>query len=159
MTKQYTLKLNELLNELEKHIPTGEYVALNISQKPVNWHIDHSLRVIIGIGKSLLKSNPSKYKWVFNLKRLVIFSLGKIPRGKGRAPKVVVPNEHITTDEIKERLIEAKTVIEAIKNLPKHHFFEHPYFGKLATKKSKHFLIIHTQHHLHIISDILKYQA
>lgn len=150
-----TEKLSELIEVLASFIPEGDICISTISQKPVNWHIDHSLRVIIGICKTLILADPKTYSWKFNLKRTVIFIYGKIPRGKGRAPKVVMPNDLIKNEEIIERIAEANKLVNAIANLNTHSYFKHPLFGSLSLSKSQYFMALHTKHHIAIIKDII----
>jgi hypothetical protein len=159
MRRNYSTQLLELINQLARHTASSEVLSPDISQKSVNWHIDHSLRVIIGICKTLILANPKTYSWKFNLKRTVIFSYGKIPRGKGRAPKVVMPNDVIKNEEIIERIAEANKMVNTIANLNKHCYFKHPLFGNLSLSKSQYFMVLHTKHHLHIIKDILAFGA
>ena len=100
-------------------------------------------------------SDPSKYKSRFNLIRLVIFTIGIIPRGRAKAPKIVRPK---TYDEktLKSHLEIAKSNIQALKDIAPNKFFSHPYFGDLKLNKAIRFLEIHNEHHLKIIKDILK---
>jgi hypothetical protein len=79
----------------------------------------------------------------------------KIPRGKAKAPKVVVPKEGVTIANLEQHLAKARDAIKALEFVSKNHFFKHPYFGNLKKKQTILFLEIHTQHHLKIILDIV----
>lgn len=156
MKNTYSNQLHELIFQLEKHLnEQGSLLSETVSNKPIIWHIDHSLRVIIGIANTLNKSNPKEYTWKFNWLRSIVFFRGKIPRGKGRAPKVVLPNDVIKNEEVVERIKEANKMVDTIANLNKHCYFKHPLFGNLSLAKSHYFMIIHTKHHLSIINDII----
>ncbi|MGK7389501.1 MAG: hypothetical protein ACNS60_04095 [Candidatus Cyclobacteriaceae bacterium M2_1C_046] len=153
--KKYDTLLNQI-QELEDKLQYSDKLNLAVSEKPVSWHIDHSLRVINGVCHTLKNSNPQEYKGSFNLIKLYILFTGHIPRGKGRAPKSVVsPGEVLKEDLIKQVEL-AKNQIKEIKTLPPKSFFIHPYFGALKLDTSIKFLAIHTNHHLKIIRDILK---
>ena len=86
----------------------------------------------------------------------MVFTTGKIPRGKIRAPKVVTPFDVATAEELKSKIEIAKNNISKLNNLPKNSFFKHPFLSNLNLKQTEKFLAIHTKHHLKIIEDILK---
>ena len=143
------------IEALEKALVKAKKISPAVSEKGIDWHIDHSLRVMIYASKALINSNPDEYKWNFNKWRFIIFLKGSIPRGKGRAPKRVLPKETITTEEIQLQLTEAKELIASLKSLPKKSNFDHPLFGMLKRDKSIKFIGMHTQHHINIINDII----
>ncbi len=151
--------LNSELKELESNVLNKDMLDETVSSKGIDWHIDHSFRVIIAVGKSLIKSNPDNYKRDFNLSRSVVFMTNLIPRGKGRAPKSVVSVDEITKETILELLDQANKTIDDIVNLPAHSNFKHPVFGILDLEMSMQFIEIHTNHHLKIIREILKNKA
>lgn len=141
---------------LENAIPFYEQHQKTVSAKNVAWHIDHSLKVINSVCESLKISNPQDYKSTFSFVKFYIFLRGSIPRGKAKAPNAVVSNDEILKSDIELQLAIAKINLQEIKNLSANSHFQHPYFGKLALKKSHRFLAIHTNHHLAIVNDILK---
>ena len=147
--------LESLLNKLEHHIPNSESINLQVSQTTVGWQIEHSLLTINGIVSAVQKSNPKDYNWKFSLMKLIILATKKIPRGKAKAPKVVVPKALINNDDLQEHLSKTRDAIKLLEMVSKDRFFEHPYFGKLKLKETIRFLEIHTDHHLNIIEDIV----
>ncbi|MGE0560702.1 MAG: hypothetical protein AB7O47_02715 [Flavobacteriales bacterium] len=150
------MKLNQLIDQLEYNTRHHNVVNKKISSKGVDWHIDHSLRVINGVSKSLKNSNPNDYQWKFNFLRFYILSSGVIPRGKGKSPKVVNNDTVIHPEELQKLITEAKDHLTEIHDLPKKSNFKHPYFGVLNLRMTLLFLKIHTHHHLKIIDDIIK---
>ena len=82
--------------------------------------------------------------------------MGKIPRGKAKAPKVVIPTHVATHEELKAKLQAAKNNILKLNSFSENSFFKHPFFQDLNVKQTEKFLLIHTKHHLKIIEDILK---
>ncbi|MBT8384256.1 MAG: hypothetical protein KJO83_00950 [Bacteroidia bacterium] len=147
--------LEKIINDLEQKIDHADKLAANISEKAVDWHIDHSLKVIIAVVNALQNSDPADYKWKFNFIRFYIFTVGSIPRGKGKAPKSVLPADHIIKENLLLQLKEAKERLKIIEKLPLNSNFKHPYFGILNVKMTTTFLDIHTKHHLKIINDIV----
>ena len=149
-------KLQSLLNQLEAHIPNYEKRNETISQSNVGWQLAHSLLVIDVICTSLKNSNPKEYKWRFNKNRfLVLTILKKIPRGVGKAPKVVQPYEEINSAQLKKQLELLRNKITEFESFSTKNYFKHPYFGDLHLKDTLYFLELHTKHHLKIIEDIL----
>lgn len=145
-----------LLQQLENHISNFEKTNPNVSNSTVGWQIDHCLLVINGIIGQLEISDPSKYqpKWTFP--KFMVFTTGKIPRGKAKAPKVVIPTQVATQEELIAKLAAAKNNVLKLDTFSENQFFNHPYFKDLNVKQTKKFLTIHTKHHLKIIQDILK---
>ena len=148
--------LHNLLLQLENHIPNLEKTNSKISSSSIGWQIDHCLLVINGIIDQLEVSNPSAFEPKFNLPKFIVFTTGKIPRGKARAPKIVMPVDVATADELKSKIELAKTNILKLNSFPINAHFKHPFFNDLNTKQTEKFLAIHTKHHLKIIEDILK---
>ena len=148
--------LDAILPELANYITHHNQSNKAISEVSVGWHIEHSLLVIKQITSTVAQSEPKLYKSKFNVKRFIVFLTKTIPRGKAKAPKVVIPSEEITVDSLQESL---KNTNENLKNnarIQEHQYFMHPFFGQLNKKQTIKFLAIHTEHHLKIIRDILK---
>jgi hypothetical protein len=145
-----------LLQQLESHISNFEKTNPKVSNSTVGWQIDHCLLVINGIIGQLEISDPLKYqpKWTFP--KFMVFTTGKIPRGKAQAPKVVIPNQVATQEELLAKLAAAKNNVLKLDSFSENQFFNHPFFKDLNVKQTKKFLTIHTKHHLKIIQDILK---
>ncbi len=150
-----TNQLEIVLQKFETTIPQATVANEAVSKASVGWHIAHSLITINLIIEGLKKSKPELYSWSFSFKRMVVYALNKIPRGKGRAPKAVQPIAELTVENLQEKLLETKQKLTALKVLDSNAYFEHPYFGKLNLKPTLKFLIIHTKHHQQIIEDIL----
>ena len=145
-----------LLLELESHISNFEKTNPNVSNSTVGWQIDHCLLVINGIIGQIEISDPLKFqpKWTFP--KFMVFTTGKIPRGKAKAPKVVIPTQVATQEELLAKLAAAKNNVLKLDSFSENQFFNHPFFKDLNVKQTKKFLTIHTKHHLKIIEDILK---
>lgn len=149
-------KILTLLTELESNIANATIINPYISNASVGWHIDHILLVINKIVVTLENSNPADYKSKFSFWKTIIFITKKIPRGKVKAPKHVLPTNDFTTNLLLQHLQQAHTSINKLNLLHPNNYFDHPIFGKLNVKETIPFLAIHTQHHLHIINDITK---
>ena len=148
--------LDAILPELANYIADYNQSNHAISEASVGWHIEHSLLVIKQVTATVAQSEPKLYKSKFNVKRFVVFLTKTIPRGKAKAPKVVIPSEEITVDLLQESLKNTYQAITYLKDCEANQYFMHPFFGQLNKKQTIKFLEIHTQHHLKIIRDILK---
>lgn len=148
-------KLSQYLNRFEVVMPQFETKNLKVSKSSVGWQIDHSLKVINGIIHQLkASSNNTKPKRTLLGNFCLITRY--IPRGKGKAPKVVLPPDTIKLNNLKEQLEAARIAIEDYSKINTKATFKHPYFGILNKTSTLRFLEVHTKHHLKIIEDILK---
>lgn len=146
----------ELLDEIEALIYKGDKKDIAVSLKGTYWHVDHMLKVINSVCFAIKKSKPEAFKSKTNLVWQLMKIKGSFPRGKGKAPKAVLPPEIILEEELKSALKMARINAEEIKKLPKKAHFEHPLFGSLDLKNTLKFLDVHTNHHLKITRDIFK---
>jgi len=148
-------RLTKYLNRFEKVIPQFEEKNLLVSKSSVGWQIDHSLKVINGIISQLKTSSNSKKPKRTLLGKFCLLTR-YIPRGRGKAPKVVLPPEVIKLKDLLEQLELARLNITDYPKIDAKATFKHPYFGILNKTSTFKFLEVHTNHHLKIIDDILK---
>ena len=149
-------KIKQLLLNLEEQIENLEVINPKISKATIGWQIDHSLKVINSVVKTLQSSDPTLYKNNFSFLGKFFFTLGFFPRGKAKAPKYVKPPETILLEDLKAQIQLAKSNLETIDGLDENAFFKHPIFGNINKLRVHRFLELHTKHHLKIIDDILK---
>lgn len=150
-------KLENVLNQIEQNIEFHERVNESVSKVSVGWQLEHTMLVINNVVEALEKSNAKEYRFKYTPIRFFIMAIGKIPRGKGRAPKGVNPleEEPRTIEGLKTQLEKAKLSIQKLPTLNKDQFFIHPLFGNMKRNSTIKFLGIHSNHHLAIIKDIL----
>jgi hypothetical protein len=148
--------LSAQLAEMAQFLPQYEKANPAISKESIGWHIYHNLKVINGVYQATKASKPENYKWRFNFTRLVIFLRGSIPRGRGKAPKQVLPPANIQLSDIEHQLVEARQSAAEFPQLNPKANFNHPFFGMLNLKKTLRFLQIHTDHHIKIMRDIAR---
>jgi hypothetical protein len=151
-----TAVLENRLQLLESYIPNYEDTNTNVSKASVAWHLDHSLKVINSVVKSMENSDPALYENNFKFLGKVFLKLGFFPRGKAKSPKYVNPPEIILKSDIIIQLEEAKQNIKALKHLDKKAYFKHPLFGNINKLRVVRFLDTHTNHHLKIVKSIIK---
>lgn len=137
-------------------IPLAKKENPLISQRGVDWHLEHTLKIIISIGKTLEDSQPENFKPRFSIMKTVILLTSYIPRGRAKSPKPFNNKEQIDHSQLPHLLASATTMLEKIDQLPSNSYFEHPYFGHLSLSQAKKFIFIHSNHHLKIMQDIVK---
>lgn len=125
-------ELNALLIELENKIPNQE--ILNPKKIICCWHIEHALLVINLTIESILKSNPENHKRSFNFNRILFFGMNKIPKGKVKAPKAVLPKEDFTADSLKAHVENIRYNVKKLSALTPKHYFKHPFYGAFEIK-------------------------
>jgi hypothetical protein len=149
-------KLISAIDKLEAQVPHCEEINVAVSATSVGWHIEHTVLVTNSIIETLKASDPLDYKWKFNRARSFVLMSNNIPRGKGKAPKSVLPTGEISSSSLRRNIAVARIAANELARLQRNHHFEHPYFGKLNLGPSTRFIEMHINHHLKIIRDILK---
>ncbi len=149
-------KLYKQLVELKANIEVFDYQTDSVSSANIGWHIEHSLLVLNGVVDSIKVSDPNKFKWKFNFSKQYIYIIRRFPRGKGRAPKSVIPKEQVVDEGgLLVQLELSLKNIDLLSTLSEGMFFKHPLFGNLKLRDSIHFLELHAEHHLKIIREIV----
>lgn len=151
------MTLADLVEELASYIPLHTQENSTVSSVTVGWQIAHSLKVVSGVLWSLEQSKPEEYERKFNWTKVVIMTIQRIPRGKGRAPKTVLPTEEeISEQGLQQQITAIQAALKNIDKISEEANFKHPLFGSLKKKETLKFLKIHTQHHVAIIRDMVK---
>lgn len=121
-------------------------------------HIDHNVKVAAAIVGRLLDDGAARGdRGVSAIGRLIL-AVGRIPRGKGKAPERVFGARQ-TAAELHASLdkLEAKLALLTDRHLAASRgpIVPHPRFRGLLPAQALRFLAIHTDHHLRIVADIL----
>ncbi len=148
--------LEKEIQELKSFLDKLDQKKAIVSSKTVGWHIDHALRTIYAIIKALQRSEPSLYKWRFNLGRVFILTFKFIPRGTAMAPENVVSHSNVNKERILVLLDKVEASLSRLTELHPCSHFVHADAGTLKLDEAKKFTLIHTRHHIKIIKDILK---
>lgn len=148
-------KLTKQVQKLAEFLPVLTTTNLAVSEASVGWHMEHSLLVIKQITSTVAQSDPDLYKATFNFKRSWVFLFNYIPRGKAKAPKVVIPSNDLGVQALKESIAHTYQAMDYLKDCQSNQYFMHPFFGVLNKAQTIRFLAIHTKHHLKIIQDIV----
>lgn len=147
--------LDALLQELESKLSLMQKQSPAVSEASVGWHIEHSILAAIKMINAVAYSEPDKYRWRFNWRRSMVFTTGRIPRGKAKAPKAVIPASIADAATLTAQFATLRDKLHHMTMLKPNHFFEHPFFGALHVKHTLRAIQLHTDHHLKIINDII----
>lgn len=148
-------KIQAQLTELKSYVPQRERTNPAVSQSTVGWQIAHAILTVDVVIEGTLNSDPAKFRSSFNFRRLLILLLKRIPRGRGKSPKIVRPKAY-TAESLLVHCGEVEGKLASLQQLKPNQYLDHPYFGMLNAKKTIRFIEIHTDHHLRIIRDMLK---
>ncbi|OHX64091.1 hypothetical protein [Flammeovirga pacifica] len=127
-----------------------------VSAVGVDWHLYHSILSINKICEALLISNPNLFMSHFNIKWWIIKMIKKFPRGKAKAPKYVTNFGTIDQVIVDMEIEKSYQLLIDIDQLSTKHYFKHFVFGDLPLNDAKKLMMIHTQHHIDIIEDIIR---
>ncbi|GAA4973728.1 DinB family protein [Algibacter aquimarinus] len=143
------------LNEVTSYIAVRDTINIEVSEASVAWHMDHIYLMVNQIYKALKYSDESNYKAESNKTRDYVFTSNTLPRGKVSAPESVRPAENVTITTLRMHYDEALAKVEKLPLLAENKHFNHPILGTMNRDETIKFLVIHTEHHLKIIRDIL----
>ena len=88
------------------------------------------------------------------MRRLILLT-GIIPRGRGKSPNAVIPNDQTTESALRELLAEASFSAQKAAESDCDCWWKHFAFGVMKRDEALKFVEIHNKHHLKIVSDIL----
>jgi hypothetical protein len=161
---RHLARLDDQLAKLERLV-LDEPAALDcrvpeVSGWSVRQQIDHMLKVM-ALGLLTIDKGSAKPLPRVNLLGRVLMRLDWIPRGRGKAPERVRPQESADPVLLAEiRRLRGSFADPAIAASPRFGdptpIFPHPYFGGLSAEQGVCFLCMHTHHHWKIVRDIRK---
>ena len=144
-----------ILDEIAALVDVSERRKDTISAWSVGMHIQHLSLAMIGISKALLTVSSPMPPRQFSIPKFFVMTFGIIPRGKGKAPQVTIPERECSKEELRVSLAAAREGMTAALSVPFDRWFQHPLFGPLTRDETLRFVKIHNKHHLKIIREIL----
>ena len=133
-----------LLNKLEGYVEGYQKLNDSVSTENIGWHIAHSCQVINTITNAIVHSDASKAKPKFSGLYYLIMLTNRIPRGKVKAPNIVIPKKSISKEEIIDEIKLAKANLQTLTTTGQNKYFTHPIFGDLNVPKTLRFFAVHT---------------
>lgn len=143
------------IEPLREFIDRSETRAPAVSSWSVGMHIEHCCLAMSSVCDALAGSVPPPPREGFSLLRFIVLRTGYIPRGRGKAPRVVTPTRQADVQELRALVEKAESDLRAASGLSGETWFRHFAFGVLNRDQSLRFLAIHNAHHVRIIRDVL----
>ena len=144
------------LEDLRTSLASAALHVPAVSEWSIGMHVHHCCLAMIEICQSLIASTPPTPRSRFSLLTALVFSSGRIPRGRGRSPDEVLPRRDVSPAELGTLLDQSERILSEVYDLDPKAWFRHFVFGVLDRDKTVRFILIHNRHHLRIISDIVK---
>ena len=121
-------------------------------------HLDHTYKVSMSIVRRITEESAKPSRRGINLVGRVILLLGWIPRGRGKTPErlsgAICTGAHIEAalGRLEQALGTLPMDAVAASRSP---IVPHPMFGGLTPSQALRFIVVHTNHHLRIVDEIL----
>ena len=130
----------------------------DVSGWSVGMHIHHSAKALIGVSDAIASCTTPCPPIPSDSMGAQILAAGAIPRGVAESPAAAVPDPSVagSREALKQVVDHAKARVDNAANAASDAWFEHPILGLLNADGAKQFLVIHTNHHLGIINDIVR---
>ena len=143
------------LEDLRSSVASAALRAPAVSEWSIGMHVHHCCLTMIAICQSLIASTPPPPRSRFSLVTALVFSSGRFPRGRARAPDGVLPRQDVSPTELSTLLDQSQRILTEVPDLDPKTWFRHFVFGVLDRDKTMRLILIHNRHHLRIISDIV----
>lgn len=129
-----------------------------VSRWSVGQQIDHVLKVLQVTRQVIASERPPLVRRI-NLAGRLALALNWLPRGVGKAPQAVLPDERsasalgqaLAAEQAAWRELAGQRALLARPEA----IYPHPYFRGLTRAEAVRFACVHTHHHLKIVDDIL----
>ncbi len=143
------------LEDLRTSVASASLRAPAVSEWSIGMHVHHCGLAMMRVCQSLVASTPPTPRSRFSFLTAIVFLSGRIQRGRGRSPDVVLPRQDVSPAELLTLLDRAERILTEANDLDPKAWFRHFAFGVLDRDKALRFIHIHNRHHLRIISDIV----
>jgi hypothetical protein len=155
-------ELSRQLDEITTLTGRGDEAVCTLKQAVSGWsaaeQLDHVLKVTASVlARALQQPEPEALPKGINLIGRIILGIGWIPRGKGRSPKSM-RGEPATCAALQGQVTSVRQQLDAVtaahvaRSAP---LVPHPRFGGLSTDQALRFMVVHTEHHLKIVREIV----
>lgn len=133
-----------------------------ISAWSVSEHLDHILKVAISIVRRVNQPDAEEGKSGINILGRAVLLSGWIPRGRGKSPERLV-GTRVAATEIDAAMARLEQLMDEVVlgtcDASRKRVVPHPIFGGLTPSQALRFTVVHTNHHLKIVEEILEKRA
>jgi len=129
-----------------------------VSAWSVAEHLDHILKVAASVVRRINQPDAEAGPNGINLLGRAVLLGGWIPRGRGKSPERLA-GTRVSGAEIETAIGKLETMLRAVVvetcQSSRTPTVPHPRFGGLTPSQALRFAVVHTNHHLRIVEDIL----
>ncbi len=143
------------LQELSSLSTRAEYRNQEVSGWSVGQQIEHVLIAMSGMALGLKKECLSKTQKADSPLKIEVLNSGSFPRGVIQAPEVSRPQDFVDHDGLKRLILKTSNRVSGLRDLSDKSTIDHPILGEMSRDETIKFMVIHNDHHLRIIADIL----
>ncbi len=143
------------LDEIEQYLPNLDRKDPAVSAWSVREQLHHALLSADGIARAVVESTPGTRRPSLSPIKWLVLTTGKIPRGRARAPKRVLPSASVSREELEELLVHARESLASAEAADPAAWYDHFVFGVMGRNAAIRLIHLHTRHHLAIVRDIL----
>ena len=143
------------LQEFSRLSPQAEYRNQEVSGWSVGQQIEHVLIAMSGMALALRKEHISETQKADNQLKIEVLNSGSFPRGVIQAPEISRPREFVDQDDLKRLILKTSNRVSGLLDLSERSTIDHPILGQMSRDETIRFMVIHNDHHLSIIADIL----
>lgn len=147
--------INSQLDRIEALCTNVLKSSERVSKWSVGQHLEHMLLAISGMSIALRKNHPGSGDRTTNTYRELVMKSGKIPRGVVQAPAVAQPSDHPDDRHIGRLILKTRNRFGSPLEISESATLIHPIMETMTRDEALTFMVIHNDHHLAIIADIL----
>ena len=153
---QHVLKrIVDQIQEFSRLSPRAEYRNKEVSGWSVGQQIEHVLIAMSGMALGLKKERLSETQQTENQLKTEVLNSGSFPRGVIQAPEISRPRDFVDHDDLKRLILKTSNRVTGLLNLSERSTIDHPILGLMSRDETIRFIVIHNDHPLRIIADIL----
>ena len=152
-----------LQNELERDDEALFRRVPNVSEWSVAKQLHHTAAstalMLVAVDRIAKQVSPAEENGSINTMGRALLLRGRFPRGRAKAPKISLPPEELTRDELEADMARSRRAYDRTPEIlgqaaASGWRTKHPYFGMLDAGQWLKLARIHADHHLAIIDDI-----
>ncbi len=150
------LAIQAHLDTLETYLGDYDLQESAVSEWSVGQHIEHILAATSLLTVLLLRNRTLEDEGDQRSIKPTLLNRGRIPRGIAQAPEATVPGDSPALDDLEKQLRACRKRVARLPNAESESVVTHPYLGDMNRDEALAFMVIHLDHHLKIMADIMK---
>ena len=148
--------IRDRLNVLVELLPLMEVRSSEVSDWSVGQQIEHVVRATSALTVLILRNRkPDGTGEQLPIKQMLL-EHGSIPRGIAQAPEVSLPGTDTSRKELEALILKCRNRTSRLSAVDVESVAPHPYLGEMNRDEILRFMVIHLDHHIGIMRDILR---